>query len=467
MSENTETTLSKPPEFTGRLVASRPFWRQLGLLGNPAVFFDRLIGKYGDFVKYRGVVGFHLVNHPALVRQVLRETHRQFDKDSAIYRRFKNAFGDGLVTAEGERWKKRRKLLQPVFKSSAIRHFFDLMLNAATATADKWAERCSKGEVFDVADEMDHLALTVAGRSFFGQAFDDGSEDIRRWTDVINRYCALPPLSIISNPKVPTPMNLRLRGVMGEYDQFLGTLIRERTDGEWKNDLLGILLTTEDEETGEVMNPAELAEEVLGMLIGGHETTAKALTWIWHELHRHPEVEEKIYQEIQTVTGGGPVEFEHLGEFKFTDMVIQETMRLHPPFWFENRNARCDVELGGATIPKGSMVVFSRYSLQRHPAFWKAPDEFNPERFNPDNPENETTNFANVPFGGGPRICIGRHFSMMEMRIVVATLLQRYRVVVDSSDRHSMVAKMTMAPKYGVRVRLERRESVHENQLES
>lgn len=453
MEQHEPTDPAKETDFNGSLVSARPYWRQFGLLGNPAEFFEQLIDRYGDYVRYRGVVSFHLINHPSLVRRVLRETHRNFDKRTPIYHRFSNAFGNGLVTSEGERWKKRRKLIQPVFKGSAISNFFSLMCDAADSAVATWPSNA----VFDMAAEMDHLTLTVAGRSFFGQAFDDSSENIRRWTEVINRYCSLPPLSIISNPKVPTPMNLKLRGVLGEYDHFLASLIRERTETGGGTDLLGILLNAMDEETGEGLSPKDLAEEVLGMLIGGHETTAKALTWIWHELHQHPEIEAALHAEVETVTGGDPLQLEHLKELKQLSMVIEETMRLHPPFWFENRNTLHEVELGGETLPKGTMVVFSRYSLQRHPHHWKNPSEFRPERFDPSDPENEPSRFASVPFGGGPRVCIGRHFAMMEIQIVVATVLREHRVVVDASDRHEMCARMTMAPKHGLRVRLERR----------
>ena len=160
MQHHEQSDLAKAPDFTESLVSARPFWQQLKLLTNPALFFEKLIATYGDYVRYRGVVNFHLVNHPALVGQVLRETHRNFDKATPIYHRFRNAFGDGLVTVEGERWKKRRQLIQPVFKGSAIENFFSLMRDAADSAVDTW----STNTVLNIAYEMDHLALTVAGR---------------------------------------------------------------------------------------------------------------------------------------------------------------------------------------------------------------------------------------------------------------------------------------------------------------
>jgi cytochrome P450 len=441
--------------FTGRLADPPAFYRQWMLAGNPTRFFERLIRDHGDFIRYRGVIGFHLINHPALAHQVLKHTHRHYDKNSRVYNRFRNAFGDGLVTAEGERWKRQRKRMQPLFGPASIRRFHGLMLDAATRTAERWPV----GAVFDMAREMERLTLEIAGRSLFSQAFDTTADQISRWTRTINRYCAIPPLPLISDLRFPSPLNLQLRRVLREYRAFLRDLIRERMTGEAKDDLLGVLLTAKDEDTGEVMGEEELAEEVLGMIIGGHETTHAALTWIWYELHRHPEVEQHLVGEIQAACGDAPLTLEQIPQLKFARMVIQETLRLHPPFWFENRNTITDVELAGVAIPRGSMVVFSRYSLQRHPDFWENPDEFRPSRFDPDQPENPEHSQAHIPFGSGPRVCIGRHFAMMELLVILVTVLQRYRVTVDAADRHEMSARVTMVPKYGLKVRLEPRPS--------
>jgi cytochrome P450 len=420
--------------FTGRPADPPAYHRQWMLAGNPARFFQRLIRDHGDFIRYRGVIDFHLINHPALAHQVLKNTHRHYDKNSRVYNRFHNAFGDGLVTAEGERWKRQRKLMQPLFGPASIRRFHSLMLDAATRTAERWPV----GEIFDMAREMERLTLEIAGRSFFSQAFDATADRISRWTRVIN---------------------LRLRRVLRDYRAFLRDLIRDRMTGGAKDDLLGVLLTAKDEETGEVMGEEELAEEVLGMIIGGHETTHAALTWIWHELHPHPEIERRLVGEIRAVCGDAPLTLEQIPQLKFARMVIQETLRLHPPFWFENRSTLTDVELGGAVIPRGSMVVFSRHSLQRHPDFWECPDEFRPSRFDPDQPENPEKSHAHIPFGSGPRVCIGRHFAMMELLVILVTVLRRHRVTVDASDRHEMRARVTTTPGYGLKVRLEPRPS--------
>ncbi len=221
--------------------------------------------------------------------------------------------------------------------------------------------------------------------------------------------------------------------------------------------MIGRLLAARDEETGAPMSDHEIAEEALGMIIGGHETSSSALSWIWCELDQNPAVRERLLAELEEVVGTQPLSMEHLPRLVYARMVIEETLRLHPPFWFENRNVVDDVELWGEHIPKGSVVVFSRYSLHRHAGFWKDPERFDPERFRPDQEENKRSVHAHIPFGGGPRICIGVHFAMMELLVVLAVIARKYKVVLDASHRHEMAAHLTMTPKYGVKVRLEAR----------
>ena len=190
------------------------------------------------------------------------------------------------------------------------------------------------------------------------------------------------------------------------------------------------------------------------MILGGHETSSSCLAWVWYELDRNPDVRQKIDDELETVLGGEPPTIESLFQLKYVRMVIDESLRLHPPFWFENRNAMEDVELGGHVIPKGSIVLFSRHALHRHPSFWQEPERFKPERQDPENLEHQRTTYAQVPFGGGPRICLGINFAIMELMVIVATICQRFEVTVAKDNRHVMSAKMTMLPKHGVRVNL-------------
>lgn len=440
-----------PPTFSGELIAAPPFSKTWMIARNPATFIEHLIQNHGDFIHYKGLLDFYLVNHPALTRTILKETHRDFDKNSRIYHHFRNVFGNGLVTAEGEAWKRKRKLMQPVFTPAASLNFFPGMLHATERTIASWEKFSQENLTLDIAEEMNHLTLDIAGRSFFGDGFNNSAKRIRSWTEAINRYSAKPPLPLISNLHFPSPTNLLVRKMMKDFRHFMRGLIHERLHAPPQDDLLGILLSTQ------TMDEAEICEEILGMIVGGHETAATALTWFWYELHHHPEIEQNILAEISSVIGTQPLTPEKLCKLTLTDRALNETMRLHPPFWFENRNTIQEIELGGVKIPKGSMVAFSRYSLHRHPDFWGNPNTFDPSRFDPEKPGNPGTTSAYIPFGGGPRICIGRHFAMMELLVIAVTVLQRYHITIDPTDRHQMAAKLTMAPKHGLIVTLKKR----------
>jgi cytochrome P450 len=443
----------------------RPPWmfEQWMIAGNPALFFDRLVNEFGDYIHYRGLFNFYLVNHPTLVKQVLQETHKSFDKNSVIYDRFRVAIGGGLVAAEGNRWKRQRKLMQPLFGPTTVKRYFSLMQDATANMLASWSDRCQSGTVFDASKDMSHLTLEIAGRAFFHDGFTEASEKIYRWTQAINRYSAKPPLPIIRSSWFPSHVNIGLRRNQRQFHAFLQEIIDARraaidaTQTQEREDLITILLKARHEDTNEAMTDLEIKEEVVGMIIGGHETSSTTLTWLWYELARHPEIERQLHAEIEQVIGGRELELDDIPNLVYTRMVIEEAMRLHPPAWFENRNVTKDVELGGVTLPAGSLVAFSRYSLHRHKDFWKEPDRFDPERFRPDHEENRRSTYASVPFGGGPRICLGIHFAMLELVAVVAMIAQRFNVIVDATDRHKMVAHLTMTPKYGVKVRLERR----------
>ncbi len=427
------------------------------LAGNPALFFDRLVKDYGEIIHYRGLLSFYQVNHPSLVKQVLMDTHKEFDKRSNIYDRFRNVFGDGLVVAEGDQWKRQRKLMQPMFGHKSVRRFFDGMLTAATDMVDRWQAEFSSGQVFDVASEMDQITLRIAGEALFSAGFQEDSEKISSWNEIINQYSAKPPLPIIRSFWFPSSVNRKLKNTLRDFNDFISGMIEKRRSDGHQNDLLSILLEANHDESGAPMSDSEIKEEVLGMILGGHETSSSALSWVWYELDRNPEVQLKLQEEVDSVLGDQPLTIDSIPQLRYTRMVIDECLRLHPPFWFENRNTMTDVELGGNTIPAGSLVLFSRYSLHRHADFWSEPKRFHPERQDPDTPENTRASYAQVPFGGGPRICIGVNFAIMELLVIVATVIQRFQLEVAQENRHEMAAKLTMAPKFGVKVSLESR----------
>ncbi len=438
------------------LVKPRVFFKQWKLAGNPAYFFDELTSTFGDFIYYRGIFNFYFVNHPDLVKQILKDTNTFFDKNTLLYNRFRNVFGEGLVTAEGKSWEKQRQLIQPLFSPKAVKGFFDIMLSSTIKTADSWQTLADDSSIFDVATQMNHLTLEIAGRTLFNDDFSDISDRVSHWTHTINHYSGQPPIPILSETWFPSPTNRKLNKVMSEFHHFISDMIKQRRNNNRSNDLLTTLINATNDD-GSKMPDHQIEKEVLGMMIGGHETSSNALTWIWYELHKNPAIENKLHKELQDVLGNQLPTLEDIPKLKYTRMIVDEATRLHPPFWFENRNTMEDIEMWGHTIPKGSTVAFSRYSLHRHPNIWEKPEEFNPERFDTTNPANKRSHYAHVPYGGGPRICVGINFALLELVVILATLSQRFRLKTHSSHKNIMQALLTMEPKFGLPVTAELR----------
>lgn len=437
------------------------FYRQWMIAGNPSHFIDRLIQDFGDYVHYRGLINFYLINDPALIREVLNNTHRTFDKNTIIYNQFRNALGNSLVNAEGTHWRRQRKLIQPAFQPQSIRKFFRIMRRSSLDLAKRREGFAGRRTAFNLSNELTSLTLEIAGKSLFSDGFKDVAAEIAEWARIINTYSARPPIPILTNARLPTPLNLKLKKALKAYRTFIDRMIDERLRIAPQDDLLAAFLGMRDEETGAPMEDSEIAEEGLGMIIGGHETSSTALSWTFYELGRNPEIEMQVFEEIHRVLDGDDLEFEQINELPLCKMVIQEAMRLHPPLWFENRNAMKNIELGGQLIPKGSMIIMSRYALHRNPRYWNQPDTFDPTRFDPANPNlvKIRESGAYLPFSSGPRICIGRHFAMTEIIVILCTVLQKFRVKLLSEDPIKEATNLTMEPQNGIRVRLERRHS--------
>jgi cytochrome P450 len=263
-------------------------------------------------------------------------------------------------------------------------------------------------------------------------------------------YAPFPPLG------VPTPRNRHLQTAIHELETVVSGIISERrADSTDHGDLLSMLLLMRDEETGEGMSDHQVRDEVMTLLLAGHETTANTLTWTWYLLSQHPEIESRLHAELRTGLGGNAPTVEQLPTLPYSAMVLQEALRLYPPVWILSRKALADDELGGCSIPKGSMVIVSPFATHRHPGFWEQPEVFDPERFTADRVAARH-HFAHVPFGGGPRKCIGSSFALMEAQLVLATVAQHYRLRLIPGALVAPEAKITLRPRYGMPMSLER-----------
>jgi cytochrome P450 len=429
------------------------------LRDGPHDFLLGLARTRGKAVRLRvGPVALHLLNHPTYVQEVLVAGHRVFTKDTFQYRLLASVTGDGLLTMDGPEWLARRRLEQPLFHREAVRQWAGLMVAATGRLLDSWDLSASAGADRDIADDMLRVALDVVTGTLFPAGFDYDRNRVLEATMMVlshimrrARTLGLVPASL------PTKANRRFRGAIGELDSVLYDMIRfGRAAGPGAPDLLAhLMFDAEGRPSG--LSDRQMRDELLTMIIAGHETVASALSWSWHLLALHPDVERRLASEASRVPAdllaGDPLRaIEHLD---FASMIFDETLRLYPPAWVITRKAMRTASVAGIEIPAGGLVAISPYVLQRDETFWKDPDRFDPDRFD-DSSESGIRN-AYIPFGAGPHLCIGLHMARLEARILLGMAAARFRLVPVPERPPLVEPGVTLHPKDGLWMRIERR----------
>jgi cytochrome P450 len=330
------------------------------------------------------------------------------------------------------------------------------MTQATLEMLDRWADYTDREQGFDLAQELTRLTLRIAGETLFDIDLTDAADDVGRalsfgLSETIARLSR--PFSLPLS--VPTPNNRRFLAARRALDRVVYGVIAERRQSQSdKGDLLSLFMRAEDEETGERMTDQQLRDEVMTMMLAGHETTANALIWTWYLLAQHPDVEAQLTAELDAVLGGRVPAIADLPNLSYTLKVVQESMRLYPPVYIISRSATQDDEIGGYHVPAGTTVSMSPYAMHRHPDYWDDPDRFDPERFNAE-AVSARHRFVYIPFAAGPRQCIGNTFALTEAQLVLATVAQRYRLRLVPDHPVEAVAAITLRPRNGVRVTLQ------------
>ena len=399
-----------------------------------------------------GMSNLFMLNDPELVQQVLHDNGSNYRK-SRFYTKLEPFFGKGLITSNGAAWRRERQVSQPAFSGPNLKLMVDDMVGATEGLLRRW-EKVS-GPI-DVAAEMMRLTLRIALKTLFSAELADA--EIDRLHDALTavlrtaerRLWAVTPLPEI----VPTGENRRFHAAIKIIDEIVYGLIAARR-GALKHpaDLFSLLLAATDE-NGKPYTDKSLRDQISSVLIAGHETTASALAWTWCLLSRHPDVERKLRSEIVNVLGPRRPDFDDLDSLVFTKMVFEESMRLYPPIWTMSREAIADDELGGYRIPADTAVMVCPYSMHRDERFWVNPEGFDPERFRPGQEEIQPR-YAYFPFGGGPRMCIGSRFALMEARIILPMIAQRFHLHLLPGHVVEPLPMISLRPKYGMMMRLQ------------
>jgi len=431
-------------------------WPLLGSVSefqrNPLELFFRSIREHGDVVRLKLLNTVFLVNHPDGVRHVLHDHHVNYKKNF-VYDRLKSLTGNGLVTSDGDFWKRQRKLAQPAFHRQRIAGFARTMATQTARMLERWRGLAASRRAFDVHAEMMRLTFTIIGEALFSLNLEDGAADMgRALSDALEITQRRFTARLIPPRFLPTPENRRFAAAMNVLDRVVDEIIeRRRVAPDAGNDLLGTLMAARDEETGEAMDNRQLRDEVMTMVLAGHETTANALTFALYLLSRNPAAARRVQQEVREVLQGRTPGMEDLPRLRYTQQVIDESMRLYPPAWVFGREALVDDVILGFRVPRGSSVVLVPYTIHRHPEFWDNPEGFDPERFAPELSQRRHR-YAYFPFAAGPRMCIGEGFAKMEMPIILAMVAQRYALHLEPGFELELDPVVTLRPKHGVQV---------------
>jgi len=386
------------------------------MVRNPLQFFQNIALQYGDIVCYRPAPEpAYLLNHPDYIRHVLVDNNRNYSKDTNSNRIFGRVFGSGLLTTEGDPWRNQRRMMQPAFHHTRIEQLDGMIVEVAQSMLDRWQHAFESNQPIDIAREMASLTLTVTTRSLFGV---DLGDEVREVGEIINRAA-----SYFEKPSSP-----RLIQSAQEFGEVVDRIIRQRRqnfkDG---GDLLSSMILARDDRSGDGMNDEQLRTQVMTLLLAGYETTASTLTWTWHLLSQNLHTVDRLRSEVRETLQGRLPRYSDLENLPFTGMVLDESLRLFPPAWTLGRRAIDADVIDGFYIPANAVIAICIYVLHRHPGFWDQPDTFIPERFSPENAKGRNK-FAYIPFGAGPRQCIGNNFGLMEAALVMACILQRFEL---------------------------------------
>lgn len=416
-------------------------------------FFSRCEREYGPIVRLR-VYGysFYLVSAPELLQDILISQHANFLKPAGL-QAVKPMFGEGLLTAEGEHWRTQRKLIQPAFRRECLNRYSLIVASGARSLVDSWSE----GQHRDIYVEMHTLTLDIVARALFGTDVRTGRSIVTTGTKAIQEhflswrrhYAPLPPW-------LPVPSHLKVWRAVRALDTMMYRLVDSRqASSEPEEDLLTSLIRAHDDD-GTRMSRTMIRDEMVTLFLAGHETTAVSLVWAWYLLALHPIVAAKLRAELDGVLGARAPAVDDLPELVYLDQVLKEVMRLYPSTYNIGRIAKSDCNVGGYSLKAGRNIIMCQWAVHRSSRYYDSPEEFCPERWEPAR-ASQIPKFAYFPFGAGPRTCIGAQFAMMEAKMILATVAQRYELDLEPGQEVRVDAALTLRPANGLPMRLRRR----------
>lgn len=403
------------------------------------------IKQYGDICLIKPVSrtqNSYLVNSPDAVKSILVKNHENYAKGPG-FERVKMLLGNGIIVSDGAYWRKQRRMIQPAFSRKSIDEFAKKMQTANLKWLAEWEEKAKQDSTINITEEMSELSLEIILRALFSDDLDklikqEGGNPFSILTDDLTRDLQLA---------------VRFRALKILVQQLID---ERRQQPQEYDDFLDAFMKAIDKDSSEHMADNEIIDEVMTLIIAGHETGATTLNWAWYLVSQAPEVEDKLHAEVDRVVSGVVPSFEEVGELQYTRQIIEEALRLYPPVWLYSRTAINDDKIEGFDVPAGTNIFFSPYYLHRHPAYWKQPEVFMPERFSPEQVK-QRHKFAFIPFSAGPRRCIGDYFSIVEMQIHLATMAKKFRLLFIDENPVELDPQVNLRSKHNIIMKLVKR----------
>jgi len=437
---------TRPPGPSGRPLIGSLF----EYVRDPFAFVERCAREYGDLAYYE-VFGrpFYQVNSPEGIEHVLVQNNQNYVKGELFQESLGPVLGNGLLNSEGEFWRRQRHLIGPAFEPDRIAEYAETMVDRTEETATRWQD----GAVRDVHDDMMELTLEIVADALFGVEVGRDVDTVGDALEVVMNYQE--GYSGVLPVDLPTPARLRLDRAIDDLERVVYRIVDERAHNPG-DDVVSRLLAVEDDE-GRRMSREQVRDEVMTLLLAGHETTALALTFTWFLLAQHPTVEERLVAELDGELRGDAPDVGDVRNLSYLDRVVQESMRLYPPVPGIVREATAPDEIAGYPIPEGATITINQWTVHRDSRFYDDPMSFRPDRWT-DEMEQSLPRLAYFPFSAGPRRCVGDRFALLEAKLVLATLLRDYHLELESSPSLDLVATITARPRNPVLMRVHERE---------
>jgi cytochrome P450 len=422
---------------------------------DPPTFFLNLARKHGDVVWYRlAGTDVYQLSHPDHIQELLVSNIHTYNKGDLDKRILRQTLGNGLLLSDGDFWKRQRKLVAPAFHANRIASYAETMVDFTGKVMSGWTD----GTQIEMHREMTRLTLFIVSKTLYDADVTESADGIGELVTTLAHIGNKQYVQGFVPPSwLPIPQVTDARQAVQALNGIIMPIIEaRRRSGEDRGDLLSMLLMAQDED-GSQMSDQQVRDEAVTLFLAGHETTSNALSWAWALLSQHPEAEARLHAELDSVLEGRTPTFADLPKLPFTDAVFKEAMRLYPPAWaLTGRQPQEDVQLAGYTIPKNSVVITFPYVVHRDSRWFENPDAFRPERWL-DGLEKRIPKYAYFPFGGGPRVCVGNQFALMEGKLILAAMASRYRFCLTQPGPIGYDAAITLRPKGGLPMRVERR----------